>query len=349
MTASPPSPAHPLPVGVFGAGSIGCYVGGALAASGTDVVLVGRDRVRAEISAHGLSAVALDGTAHRAPPARYTVATSADALAACDAVLCCVKSGQTAEAGAALASVLPPGALVVSAQNGLHNADALRASLRDQTVLGGIVGFNVLSRGDGTFRRATSGPLVIEASAHAALPAAVAALRRAGFEVDVSADVRARQWSKLVMNLNNAVSALSGAPTTALLGSPGYRGVIRSVMAEALAVMGAAGVRTARVGPLPVQLFPALLALPTPLFRVLARAQLKVDPEARSSMWEDLARGRDTEVEQLNGEIVRLAEAHGVDAPVNRRLVALVHAAEAAKGGSPGLSAEALAAALRGA
>lgn len=66
-------------------------------------------------------------------------------------------------------------------------------------------------------------------------------------------------------------------------------------------------------------------------------------------MWEDLARGRDTEVEQLNGEIVRLAEAHGVDAPVNRRLVALVHAAEAAKGGSPGLSAEALAAALRGA
>lgn len=107
--------------------------------------------------------------------------------------------------------------------------------------------------------------------------------------------------------------------------------------------------KTARVGPLPVRLFPALLGLPTPLFRMLARAQLKVDPEARSSMWEDLARGRTTEVEQLNGEIVRLAEKCGVDAPVNRRLVALVHAAEEQGAGSPNLSAETLAAAVRGA
>ncbi|MDB4928650.1 MAG: panE1 [Myxococcaceae bacterium] len=347
--STPPAPGHRFTVGVLGAGSIGCYVGGALAAAGTDVVLVARGRVRDELAAHGLTVVALDGTARLAPTDRYAVALAADALAGCGVVLCCVKSGQTAGAGAELAAALPPGALVVSAQNGLHNAEALRGPLRDQTVLGGIVGFNVRSLGDGTFRRATSGPLVIEASAHAALPAAAAALRAAGFEVEVAADIRARQWSKLVMNLNNAVSALSGAPTVELLASAGYRRVIAAVMGEALAVMRAAGVRTARVGPLPVRLFPALLGLPTPLFRVLARAQLKVDPEARSSMWEDLARGRTTEVDQLNGEIVRLAEQAGVDAPVNRRLVALVRAAEAAGAGSPKLSAEALAAAVLGA
>lgn len=333
-------------VGVMGAGSIGCYLGGALAATGTEVVLVARDRVREEITAHGLTVVDLGGAEQRALPERYTLAAGADALAGCDAVLCCVKSGQTVEAGELMARALPEGALVVSAQNGVGNADALRGVMKHQVALGGIVGFNVRSLGGGIFRRATSGPLVIEASDHGALTGLVMVLRRAGFDVEVAADVRARQWSKLVINLANAVSALSGEPTQAMLKSAGYRRVLAAVMGEALAVMRAAGVRTARVGPLPVQLFPALLRMPTPLFRVLARAQLKVDPEARSSMWEDLSRGRDTEVEQLNGEVVRLAEAHRIDAPINRRVVALVHEVEAKRAGSPNLSAEALATAL---
>ncbi len=330
----------------MGAGSIGCYLGGALAASGTDVVLVARDRVRDEITAHGLTVVDLGGAEQRALPERYTLAAGADALARCDAVLCCVKSGQTVEAGELMARALPEGALVVSAQNGVGNADALRGVMKDQTALGGIVGFNVRSLGGGIFRRATSGPLVIEKSDHAALTGLVMVLRRAGFEVEVAADVRAQQWSKLVINLANAVSALSGAPTQAMLGSAGYRRVLAAVMGEAVAVLRVAGVRTTRVGPLPVQLFPALLRMPTPLFRVLARAQLRVDPEARSSMWEDLSRGRDTEVEQLNGEVVKLAEKHGTDAPINRRVVALVHQVEAKRAGSPNLSAEALATAL---
>jgi len=74
---------------------------------------------------------------------------------------------------------------------------------------------------------------------------------------------------------------------------------------------------------------------------------MKVDPEARSSMWEDLKRGRLTEVEFLNGEIVSLAEKSGVEAPLNRRIVELVHQAEEAGNGSPGLDADALWSALR--
>lgn len=335
-----------LRVGVMGAGSVGCYLGGALASHDVDVVLVARARVRDELSARGLTAVDLDGASRVAPRERYTVTEDVSALARCDAVLCCVKSGQTAEAGAAMAEALPEGALVVSAQNGVGNADALREAMPAKVALGGIVGFNVRSMGGGVFRQATSGPLVIESSRHRAFAPLVSALRGAGFEVEAVGDIRARQWSKLVMNLNNAVSALSGAPTAALLASPGYRSVIRAVMAEALGVMRAAGVRTARVGPLPPQLFPLLLATPTPVFKLLARAQLKVDPEARSSMWEDLERRRDTEVEHLNGEVVRLAERRGRDAPVNRRLVALVHEAEARREGSPGMSAASLRAAL---
>ena len=84
---------------------------------------------------------------------------------------------------------------------------------------------------------------------------------------------------------------------------------------------------------------PRILGLPTPLVKLITRRQLKVDPAARSSMWQDLAADRTTEVEYLNGEIVRLADKTGGDAPLNRRIVELIHAAEAAHAGSPKLSA----------
>jgi 2-dehydropantoate 2-reductase len=82
--------------------------------------------------------------------------------------------------------------------------------------------------------------------------------------------------------------------------------------------------------------------LPTPLLRLVARGQIKIDPEARSSMWDDISKGRITEVEDLNGEIVRLALTCRVDAPLNRRVVEIVQQAEKAHAGSPKLSADAL-------
>jgi 2-dehydropantoate 2-reductase len=100
------------------------------------------------------------------------------------------------------------------------------------------------------------------------------------------------------------------------------------------------------MGPIPPGMFPKVLALPTWLLRVVARAQLKIDPEARSSMWQDLANGRATEVDFLNGEIVALAEEVGAQAPLNRRIVELVHEVERAGRGSPALSPDALGRAL---
>jgi 2-dehydropantoate 2-reductase len=106
--------------------------------------------------------------------------------------------------------------------------------------------------------------------------------------------------------------------------------------------MRAAGIEPARLGPIPVRFFPLILSLPTPILRVIARAQLKIDPEARSSMWEDLEKRRATEVDYLNGEVVRLAAKHGAKAPLNERIVALVHEVEAAKNGSPQLGPDEL-------
>lgn len=333
-----------IKIGVMGAGAVGCYAGGRLAAAGQDVVMIGRERTRQEIAAHGLVVVGLDGDRVAVPSSRFVLSSDVAALADRDVVLCCVKSGATAEAGRLLAGALAPDALVISLQNGMRNARELRACLQ-QAVLAGIVSFNVLS-GAGVYRRATSGPLIIEDRADSRLDEFVAASIAARLPTERSADIAPLQWSKLVINLNNSVSALSGAPTAEILLSSGYRAILAAVMGEALAVLRAAGVRPARLGPLPVRAFPWLLGLPTPIVRLFARAQARIDPDARSSMWEDLERRRPTEVEYLNGEVVRLAATCGASAPLNARLVELVHAAERAGAGSPQLSADALASAL---
>jgi len=308
-----------MKVGVMGAGAIGCYLGGSLAAEGVDVVLIGR---------HPTSELTLEDLSGAPKRVAVRYETTPDALVGCDVILCCVKSAQTSE----VADLLPRDAVVVSMQNGLRNAEILKSKLPN--ALGGIVGFNVVSKGNNVYRRATTGPLVIEDHpAVRALP-----LR----DLELTNDIRAKQWSKLIMNLNNAVSALTDRPTPDLLFKPEYRRILRAIMAEAVFVLRKTNTRMARVGPLPARLFPRILALPTPILRLVAAAQLKVDPEARSSMWEDLSRGRTTEVDDLNGEIVRLAESHQLDAPLNRRIVAIVHEVEEKRAGSPKLSADAL-------
>jgi 2-dehydropantoate 2-reductase len=330
-----------LKVGIIGAGAIGSYVGGMLATGDCDVVFVGRSPLGPAYGA-GFVLTDLDGSRRSLERQAIVYFTDAARLADRDVVLCCVKSGQTAAAGKQLAAVLPEAALVVSLQNGVHNAEALRDALPGRIVLAGIVGFNVVPEAHGELRRTTSGPLVIEAHDDPRAAALAVALRRVGFEVKVTREVAAQQWAKLIVNLNNAVSALSNAPTKELLLDAGYRRVLAALMAEAIAVMRRAGVRPGSLTGLPVAWFPHLLRLPTPVLRAVARTQLKIDPDARSSMWEDLSKGRPTEVDSLNGEIVRLAESAGGDAPLNRRMVAMVHDYETKGRGSPALGADAL-------
>ncbi len=332
-----------LSVGVLGAGSIGCYVGGKLLAAGAaDVLFVGRPAIGEELARHGLSVQDFDLPAVRIPPEQLLFTTELTALARCHAVLVCVKSAATAAVAAELASVLDADTVLVSLQNGVRNPEVLLRHLAPREVLPAIVGFNVVSRGEGRFHRAMSGPLVLERSITRRGEAILEVLRQTKLELETPTDIAPDQWTKLLVNLNNAVSALSGAPTRELLLSPRYRRIIAAIVAEALNVLRVAGVHPAKLRGVPIQLMPFILRLPTPLVRVVTRAQMRIDPEARSSMWEDLSRGKATEVDFLNGEIVRLAEQVGAPAPINRRVVELVRRAEERGDGPPNLPAETL-------
>ncbi|WP_238164358.1 2-dehydropantoate 2-reductase N-terminal domain-containing protein [Kribbella pittospori] len=137
---------------VYGAGGIGCYVGGRLLAGGADVAFVGRERMAGELAAHGLRLTDYLGADLRVAEVRYE--TSPEAAGAADLVLLTVKSAATEAAAAELAGVLKPGAIVVSFQNGIRNGDVLREQLADQVVVPGMVPFNVLNRGEESSTRA---------------------------------------------------------------------------------------------------------------------------------------------------------------------------------------------------
>jgi 2-dehydropantoate 2-reductase len=335
-----------MKIGVMGAGAIGCWVGGRLVGAGADVVFVGREATKTDVERAGLDLVDVGGARLSVEASKLRFETEVSALADCDVVLCCLKSAATADAAEQLDGVLSKDAIVVSMQNGIRAAEDLRRSKR--TVLAGVVGFNVLPKGGGAFHRLTTGRLFVEHTSDPRGAELATLLGSAGFEVEVPPDIRRVQWAKLLVNLNNAISALSGAPTKELVLSAGYRKILASLIDESLSVLRAAKIRPAKIMAIPVTMFPMLLRLPTPIVRAVARSQLRIDPEARSSMWEDLERGRPTEVDFLNGEVVRLAESCGVDAPLNRRIVALVHEAERAGKGSPNLPAGALAARIGG-
>lgn len=330
-----------MKIAIVGAGAIGCYLGGRLAEKGHDVLFLARARSKEDLTTNGVTVIGLeDAGRFSIEPGKVKVTLEPADLADRDAILVCVKSGQTADVAASIAPHVRSDALVVSMQNGVRNADAIREHVKKGTVLGGIVGFNVVAEGKGIYRQGTTGTLVVERSSRSR--ALGEALAEAGFLVELPPDIRAVQWSKLIMNLNNAIGALTDVPTPSLIFEADYRRVLAAVMGEAIRVLGEAGIRPAKLGAIPVKYFPTVLRLPTRVLRVVARAQVKMDPTARSSMWQDLHARRPTEVDELNGEIVRLAQKIGTKAPINEAIVRLIRDAEKRAEGSPKLTADAL-------
>jgi 2-dehydropantoate 2-reductase len=308
----------------MGAGAVGCWIGGCLQAAGAPVTFVGRPRVLDALRAHGLQLTDLDGGAHKLPSAVLDLRESADGVPAPAFVLLCVKSGATADAAAELARAVPPGTPVVSMQNGLSNAATAQAAAPALVVRPGMVPFNIAELAPGHYHRGTSG--VLAAQDHAVLRAWQPRFAAAGVPLQLHADLAPLQWGKLLLNLNNAVNALSGLPLRAQLLQREYRLCMAALIDEALHALRAAGIAPAKLTPLPPAALPAALRLPTALFRVLAARMLRIDAKARTSMADDLAHGRATEIDALCGEVVRLARRHGTAAPVNERISELVRA-----------------------
>ncbi|RDI99222.1 2-dehydropantoate 2-reductase [Dyella solisilvae] len=312
-------------IAIYGAGSVGGYLGARLHEHAR-VTFIGRHRVIDTLRLSGISWSDLHGGSGRIGAKALDLQLDPFAAAKAHLVLVTVKCSATAAVARELAEVLAPGVPVISLQNGLHNAKVLRAALPGHPVLAGMVPFNVLRRDRGSFHQGSSGQLMVEADP--SLAPFLPLFANAGLPIATRNDMPAVLAAKLLLNLNNAINALSDLPLREELSQRRWRRCLALAQREALAVFTAAGIHPARLTPLPARFLPHVLELPDTLFQRVAAKLLAIDPLARSSTWEDLESGRATEVDAINGEIVRLAAQHGMTAPVNARLVALIRQSE---------------------
>ncbi len=327
----------PLNIVIFGAGSIGCYLGGQLANGGANVTFVGRERFQRDLKINGLSLSHFKKATIHVAQDRFVFSLSPQVLSAADIVLVCVKSQDSAEAAELLALYARADALIISFQNGISNAHVLSGGLPYHAVLGGVVPFNVTGTGPGAFHSGTEGDLIVQNTDDARLERLSAVFTASEQRLEVVPDIKAVQWGKLLVNLNNAMNALSGGTLHQGLGQRAYRLALALMIEEALNVLRGANITPVQFGKASIDQTLKILRLPTPLFKVIMALVLRIDKTARSSMLDDLEMGRTPEIDYLQGEITALAKRTGQSAPINAAIMAAVKMAFE-KGSSPKLS-----------
>jgi 2-dehydropantoate 2-reductase len=287
-------------IAVMGAGAVGCFYGAMLARAGRRVTLVGRQAHVDAVRRSGLR-LELQGREFSVP---VEATTGPEGVKGADLVLFSVKSPDTEAAGRAMAPYLDPDAAILTLQNGVDNAERLAAAL-GREVIPAVVYVATEMAGPGRVRHHGRGELAIGRGA--ASEAIVKVFGEAGVKVEISDNATGVLWAKLIVNCAyNALSAITQLPYGRLVQGAYVPEVMRDVVDECLAVAKASGV-----------------AVPGDM-HAAARNIARTMPTQASSTAQDLARGKKTEIDYLNGIVVRKGEALGVPTPVNRALTALV-------------------------
>jgi 2-dehydropantoate 2-reductase len=288
----------------MGAGAVGCYYGAMLARAGCRVTLIGRPPHVEAVQRSGLRLQTKDFDQH----VQLEASTLPDPVRRAQLVLFSVKSTDTESAGQALAPHLARETPIVTLQNGVDNAERLAATL-GREVIPAVVYTAVEMAGAGHVRHHGRGELVIGRTA--ASEAIADTFRAAGVQVEISDNVAGTLWAKLIVNCAyNALSAITQLPYGRLVQSAGVPAVMEELVDECLAVAKAARV-----------------TVPGDMHEATRRIAQTM-PGQYSSTAQDLARGKKTEIDHLNGFVVRKGDALGVPTPVNRTLLAMVRALE---------------------
>ncbi|KGG93536.1 2-dehydropantoate 2-reductase [Comamonas thiooxydans] len=290
-----------LSIAVMGAGSVGCYFGALLARAGHPVTLIGRASHMQAISQHGLRLQ----TATEDLNIPITTSTEASAVAGADVVLFCVKSTDTEAAATQIKPHLAAHTQVLSLQNGVDNDRRLRLVLGQQPVAAAVVYVATAMAGPGHVRHFGRGELLIAPCPQG--DEIALQFSAANIPTQTSDGVLTALWQKLIINcVYNALSALTQQPYGWLIAQQGVPAVMQDIAAECKAVALADGVL------LPASVDEAVAAI--------ARTM----PRQLSSTAQDLARGKTTEIDHLNGYVVRRGLALSIATPINRLLQVLV-------------------------
>jgi 2-dehydropantoate 2-reductase len=298
-------------VAVVGAGAVGSYFGGMMARAGTPVVMIARSAFVKSVRKSGLF---LD-TVQFQERVQVEAATEISAAKDADYVLFCVKTTDTAEAAKELAKHVPPSTTVVSLQNGVNNAEEIRKASEIDAV-SAVVYVAAAMPTPGHVKHLGRGDLVVGPKNERTEKFA-ALCEQAKIPCRTTENIVGELWTKLVWNCAlNALSGLGQVTYGEIIATEDAKKIVEAVVYEVLAVA-----RAKKIVPPGLEDPKAALA---GSFKIAEQMS-----GTRSSTAQDMARGKRTEIESLNGYVAKLGVVLGVPTPVNHTLYTLVKLQEA--------------------
>ena len=306
--------AEKLKIGIVGAGAMGSLFGGRLAAAGQEVLLY--DIYQEQVDAVRQEGLSIEDLASGQTDVVHPAATTrAEDLGDVEVLVIFVKSAATEVVARKFSEITGQRTIAVTVQNGLGNEGILKEHFGAQRTAAGVTSQGATFLGPGKIRHAGQGPthLCMSDRDNEKLGAFVDALNQAGLETDLEENIDDLIWSKLIINVGiNALTALTALPNGRLLEFPDCRALMADLVAEAVMVAENTGVQ---------------LTYPDPLQMVYQVAEMTGGN--RSSMLQDFDRKRQSEIDFINGAIVREAEKLGLEVPVNRAVTRLVRVLDA--------------------
>jgi 2-dehydropantoate 2-reductase len=294
-------------IAIVGAGALGSAFGAGFIRGGHDVAFI-------DVSGPVVDALNATGITIVDGEARSTVAvhatTDVGTIATPDLVMVFVKAYQTDDAARAITPILGPDTVLATLQNGLGAVEVLAGRCPGAQIVYGVTYHAATVLEPGLVRHSV-GPTFAGPAEGAQLSGAqrlTGACVEAGWPAEATPDVAAAVWKKLLMNSTNAVAALTGMNGAAEASDQHVRQLLHDVMAETIAVAHALGHTGLD-----------LEACVRDMLEILTRAG-----EGRASMLQDFDAGRRTEIDALNGAVVRAAERLMIDVPINRAVYSLV-------------------------
>ncbi|MFA3792078.1 2-dehydropantoate 2-reductase [Aliiglaciecola sp. SL4] len=311
---------------VFGAGLIGCYLGASLIHKNQNVTLLARQQIAQKL-AQGI--LLTDYLGHKVTTPKPTLLLSnSESQQVFDVIWLTVKCTGVEAAIGQLQTLVHKQTTIICCQNGLGSESVLKHAFPDNRVLRAMVPFNVVELADGHYHRGSEGMFTIESSDN---DGDFTEQLIKGIQSPVLPSTSCQQmtqllWAKLQLNLGNSVNALADIPVKHMLQQRKYRLVIAKMMRELLLVTEAKGVVLPKLTSVPAKILPVVLSLPDVIFKIVANRMLAIDENVRTSMWWDIANGKQTEIDYLNGVIVEEGERLGVNTPVNKKIMGLIQA-----------------------
>lgn len=304
-----------MKIHVLGAGSLGCAIGGTLAGAGSEVTLIARSREHVDaVNERGLVMRDADGNER---VVRLAAATDAKGLAPADLVIVLVKSLHTEAAIEGYRRAVADETIVMSLQNGLGHEEVLARAVGRERLLAGKTYVGGVLLAPGVVRTGVKDKLTVIGEPDGGISERVqrvaAEFERAGLRTTVSDNIAGTLWDKLLVNTaTGALSGITRLPYGALYATPELEAVAVAAVAEAMAVARAKGVRLS-------------ITQPIDAWRM---AGAGLGPDFKASILQSLEKGSVTEIDFINGAVMREGERLGVPTPVNRTLVACIKGIE---------------------